>query len=1032
MWAFQYKHGDRPLDGFTIQRAAGRGGFGEVYYALSDSGREVALKVVTGYEQIELRGISQCMNLKNPHLVSIFDVRYNDQNRPFVVMEFVAGPSLRQLLDESPGGLGAQKTAFFLREIGKGLTFLHDCGIVHRDLKPGNIFYENGYVKIGDYGLSKAMEPTQNSGQTITVGTVHYMAPEIGGGRYDKGIDIYAMGAVLFEMLTGQPPFVGASAGEILMKHVSTEPDLSPIEEPFRAVIRKAMAKDPADRYQSVQEMVEAVFGAEHIQQSVSCFSPDSLSMIAQRVAQRVAIGGGSATPPPIPRNGGGVATAPAAGERIGRMFDRVGDRIGALGNRVADLGIHALPVHARRDRNAPDDVPHLGDPLRDPLSKRQRRTLAAMMLLLIAAASGVLSPVDGFDGSALSFWGALLATCGATFGLLLAGHRILPQMASESGFLRRLACGGTSAALLMLVGLPAFAASRGSQEGEMAMTALGALLALLMVPPLDLSPARAERVAFGPVVGAAALGFAAFIFTQGTFGLLIAILSGSHLLAQVLSPWDPAAAKRRLGMAASSSTAGSPAAAPVLPPSPQAEWNSVRVSGDAPTMVWPPTGGAAQVQPVSPRSSAPVLRHARNSPRRAVPAFARYVWLMLIVLLIPVGVVLVVNASDADVRSDPFVGLTGFGVGLLALAALAFVKVWQSSYTTKWRYAGRYLLAWACFQTMMFPALALGNHELDSRAQAMAIFVILLCVLLIPIFLFIRFSSSGPTSYSERVSMTPPPPTAPAAPPPIEQDRAATVEMSGRLSRRQRRRARWNDASAWRVKGPPLHVRLINFVRDLVVGTSVTTLLLIGTAAFLFLAMDVPGMLAAGIPDEDIPRQMTREFGFSQWPQLLRGIGYVTGWVAMILAAAVLIVSRRNSYGLHILRGTAGVAVFAASMVFLDRALEGNWNGPAFSPPGEARAMISGSTVHLENSGPAGPWEQDIVAVRPGPMTHARHPNDDAERVARAFERYLETAPTQTLPLAGGIGLFGLVMMCWPARRPQDAAGTARVVQNA
>ena len=86
-------------------------------------------------------------------------------------MEFVAGPTLRQLLDESPAGLGTQKAAFFLREIAKGLTFLHDCGIVHRDLKPANIFYENGYVKIGDYGLSntpittptRAWRPTRGS-----------------------------------------------------------------------------------------------------------------------------------------------------------------------------------------------------------------------------------------------------------------------------------------------------------------------------------------------------------------------------------------------------------------------------------------------------------------------------------------------------------------------------------------------------------------------------------------------------------------------------------------------------------------------------------------------------------------------------------------------------------------------------------------------------------------------------------------------------------------------------------------------------
>ena len=75
MRGYRYKHGDRPLDGYTIQRAAGRGGFGEVYYAISDSGREVALKVVHTFEQMELRGISQCMNLKSPHLVSIFDVR---------------------------------------------------------------------------------------------------------------------------------------------------------------------------------------------------------------------------------------------------------------------------------------------------------------------------------------------------------------------------------------------------------------------------------------------------------------------------------------------------------------------------------------------------------------------------------------------------------------------------------------------------------------------------------------------------------------------------------------------------------------------------------------------------------------------------------------------------------------------------------------------------------------------------------------------------------------------------------------------
>src|SRR3989440_4644019 len=278
MRGYRYKHGDRPLEGYTIQRAAGRGGFGEVYYAVSDSGREVALKIVHSFEQVELRGIGHCMNLKSPHLVTIFDVREGTDGQPIVIMEFVAGPSLRELLDEAPSGLGEQKAAFFLREIGKGLTYLHDCGIVHRDLKPANIFYENGYVKIGDYGLSKAISASHRSGQTMTVGTVHYMAPEIGAGRYDRSIDIYAMGVLLYEMLAGHPPFYGASAVEVLMKHLGTPVDVSGVAEPFATVVRKAMAQDPSERYETVQQMVEAVFGADHVRESVSCFSPESLT----------------------------------------------------------------------------------------------------------------------------------------------------------------------------------------------------------------------------------------------------------------------------------------------------------------------------------------------------------------------------------------------------------------------------------------------------------------------------------------------------------------------------------------------------------------------------------------------------------------------------------------------------------------------------------------------------------------------------------------------------------------------------------
>src|SRR5688572_11718383 len=454
MRGFRYKHGDRPLDGYTIQRAAGRGGFGEVYYAISDGGREVALKAVQAYEQIELRGISQCMNLKSPHLVTIFDVRFGADGQPFVIMEFVNGPSLRDLIDQSPSGLGTQKAAFFLREIGKGLTFLHDCGIVHRDLKPGNIFYENGVVKIGDYGLSKAITAGHHSGQTVTVGTVHYMAPEIGAGKYDRGIDIYAMGALLYEMLTGQVPFFGASTAEVLMKHLTAPLPLEGIEEPFATVIRRAMAKDPAQRFQSVQEMVEAVYGAEHVRQSVSCFSPDSLTLVAGRVARHAGIGGGagpegSFTPSSV--------AAPATADPT--LFDRLGQGFAAVGNRVVGVGQRLVTATANVTKKyvvcpkrgvvveAPPPPPPPPPAVRakpqagrsaawvDPIPWRQRFLLMLIATAAVSIGAGVLNPNPNLSREpALGAFFVFLGATGAGFGIRWASRNWLANLRTESG----------------------------------------------------------------------------------------------------------------------------------------------------------------------------------------------------------------------------------------------------------------------------------------------------------------------------------------------------------------------------------------------------------------------------------------------------------------------------------------------------------------------------------------------------------------------------------------------------------------------
>jgi hypothetical protein len=319
---FTFKHGDRPLEGYTVQRGVGRGGFGEVYYALSDSGKEVGLKYLRDNPQVELRGVSHCMNLKSPHLVTIYDIKQNAAGEHFIIMEYVSGPSLRDLLiAEGEKGLGVQKAAYFLREIGKGLGYLHDRGIVHRDLKPGNIFYEDGYVKIGDYGLSKFISVSQHSVQTASVGTVHYMAPEVGSGNYGRGVDIYALGVMLYEMLLGRVPYDGSSMGEVLMKHLMAQPEVDTLPAPFGEVITKALAKDPKDRYQTVDEMTEAVFGVDDIRDSVARFEPTSVSMAAARaVPAQVAAGvGGSSGEVHLPPTGGTVGAGSSGAGAWGR-----------------------------------------------------------------------------------------------------------------------------------------------------------------------------------------------------------------------------------------------------------------------------------------------------------------------------------------------------------------------------------------------------------------------------------------------------------------------------------------------------------------------------------------------------------------------------------------------------------------------------------------------------------------------------------------------------------------------------------------
>lgn len=336
---FAYASGSKPLDGYTIKRGIGAGGFGDVYYATSDAGKDVALKRIQRNLDVELRGVSQCLNLKHPNLLALYDIRYDDQDQAWVVMEYVAGDSLQAVIERNPNGLPVAQVMTWFEGIVKGVAYLHDHGIVHRDLKPGNIFMDHAAVKIGDYGLSKFISCSRRSGQTESVGTFHYMAPEIGLGRYGKEIDIYALGILLYEMLTGRVPFEGESSQEIIMKHLTAEPELSRVPAVFRPVIRRAMAKDPTARYRSATELLNVLPGSSN---------PQPASVEAAAV-------GGFAAGPAV---GAAVGSGQRAGEKIGarlkQVYHQTPPPLRAAGDATVKAAHHAAATanqHLRQDR---------------------------------------------------------------------------------------------------------------------------------------------------------------------------------------------------------------------------------------------------------------------------------------------------------------------------------------------------------------------------------------------------------------------------------------------------------------------------------------------------------------------------------------------------------------------------------------------------------------------------------------------------------------------------------------------------------
>ncbi len=259
-------------DRYQIIKTLGEGGMANVYLAHDNIlDRNVAVKVLRGdlandekFVRRFQREALSASSLSHPNIVEMYDVG-EDDGQYYIVMEYVDGKTLKQVLKQR-GHLSITEVVDIMLQLTDGLAHAHDAYIIHRDIKPQNIMIlSNGLIKITDFGVATALNSTQLTQTNSVMGTVHYLPPEQANGKGSTvRSDIYSMGIMMYELLTGLVPYKGESAVEIALKHLreplpSVRKVDSTIPQSIENVIIRATAKNPKNRYTDAREMHEDI-----------------------------------------------------------------------------------------------------------------------------------------------------------------------------------------------------------------------------------------------------------------------------------------------------------------------------------------------------------------------------------------------------------------------------------------------------------------------------------------------------------------------------------------------------------------------------------------------------------------------------------------------------------------------------------------------------------------------------------------------------------------------------------------------------